>query len=322
MLEFTSFIILYASAILSIIFSLKLRYIYILFVILHFVIVRYAGFDADINVYASVVHFDLYGFYYWREPIIWFGLKYVNEYMPSIELTFLFFDTISIVIIYFAFKKLNLKLGHFFGFFLISPVLLGYENVYRQYHSLVFSVLLVSYVIIGFEKKHGIIALLSGACHNVSLAFTPMFLVFSQTKWHKFVILGSLIFYPILLQYGSSTKSAEADTGSDLALLYIIVITIISATAFLPFKHKNQTIIDIKWSMTICYVISLIGFLILEAGISERFTLFAITINLVFSWYLFERFWKKLSGLITALSVTFASVPILFVDASYFIQTS
>lgn len=303
-------------------YSLKLRLIYITIIAVHFYIVRHAGFDADINTYANSVDFYLYGIYYWKEPLIWFGLQLVNQYTPSIEITFLTFDLLSVLFVYIAFKKTNLKANHFLGFFLLFPVILGYENIYRQYYSTILTILFISFLLTKFSKKYYFIAILAGTSHNVSFAFTPIFSIFSQSVVRKFLIASILIAYPILMQLASTTKSFNVVTGNDLALIYLIILFLTSVSTFLPFSKEGRKILDIRWSVSMSFVICLIGYFILEPGISERFTMFAIMINLFYIWYLFERFWKGMSWLVTISSVTLAFIPMFLVEASFMLESS
>lgn len=331
MTEYTSFIILFCLAIGAAFFSLKLKFYYIPILFLHFSVVRYAGFDADIEVYASSVYFDLSSVYYWREPFIWYGLQYIFQIVKSIEITFLVFDFVSVLVIYFSFKKINLNVGHFFGFFLLAPVILGYQNIYRQYHSAVFLILLISYLLSNFKRRHWLILLLSSSAHNVSLAFLPMFVIFSQSFTRKLMVMSSLLVYPFLLQLAGTTKSFEANTGANLSILYLVALTLLTIIIFLPFDISSRSprraaankaqLIDIRLSTIICFLISLIGLFTFQAGISERFTLVSLIIVIVIVWYLFEKYWPNLSKFVLLTSILMAFIPIFFVDAVSFIKT-
>lgn len=321
-MELLSFLILFSTACLLSLLRVKLHPIHMALLMIHFSIVRYSGFDADIEVYVDAFEADLVGFYYLREPFFWFGGRFVFSLLQSPELTFLVFDCLTILILFFAFNRLDLRAGHFLGFFVLSPIILGYENTYRQYLSEIFSIYLLSVFLSKNGSFHFLSSFLMGASHNVGFAFLPAFFSFSKYQILRLGVLIIVPLYPILLRTASGTKSLEARSGADLATIYIVALTGIFIGITLLHNHKNAFFLRAILASSVALILSISGSIILDSGISERFTTFALIINIVIFWWICERRLQNLKSLPVLLSVVFGFLPIFFVEAVYMLNTS
>lgn len=320
-MELLSFLILFGTACFLSLIRVKLHPIYIVVLLIHFGIVRYSGFDADIKVYVDAFEADLIGVYYLREPFFWFGGRFVFSQLQSPELTFLLFDCLTIVLLFFAFKRLGLRAGHFIGFFVLSPIILGYENTYRQYLSQIFAIYLLSSLLSKNGRLHFLPSFLMGASHNVGLAFLPAFFNFSKYQFLRLSFLIIVPIYPILLRIASGSKSLEVSSGANLETIYIVALTGILIVIVLLFSRKNALFLNAVVASTITLIFSISGIVMLDSGISERFTTFALIVNIVIFWWMCEKRLRNFKSLPVLLSIVFGFLPIFFVEAVYMLNT-
>lgn len=89
----------------------------IIFFIAYSAIMRFSGLDGDMTVYAASLKYDLLNSYYLREPVYWITSRYVYKILQSAELTFMFYDLISFIIILKV--RVNLKLPQYFPYLLL-----------------------------------------------------------------------------------------------------------------------------------------------------------------------------------------------------------
>lgn len=140
-------------------------------------VTRFSGFDIDMQTYSIALKSDSYSIYYLKEPVYWFFSRIIFWVLQSEELTFVFFDIISFYLI-FKSKEL-LKMPQYFPYLLILffPMVMGLNNVYRQYLSVTFFIYFFSVVFSSASMtKKVVFFALSALTHNVAFLFSPVFL--------------------------------------------------------------------------------------------------------------------------------------------------
>ncbi|CAK0764683.1 membrane hypothetical protein [Gammaproteobacteria bacterium] len=94
-------------------------------------VVRYAGFDIDMNTYANALTFNDMQLYYLREPVYWIGSKFIYQVIPEPELVFFIYDVLCISIVLSVCNRLRLPKYFVYLWFCFFPCVMGMQNVFR-----------------------------------------------------------------------------------------------------------------------------------------------------------------------------------------------
>lgn len=256
--------------------------------VIWFIIVRYSGFDIDINTYMEYLDNKatllllINSSYFLREFIFWGS--FIGGYM-LVQDKILILLLIDIIILYFLIKTIiNFKLP-FYSFFLLLcffPNLMGYENIYRQYIATILTLYAIS---IAYKEqfnlqekkiKSYVLLIIAGFCHNVSFLFFPL-LFFLKTK-NKLGFLSSFVIY-MALPFIASSKS-EGETGDVSVLFFLIVVIILYffyiLINFLKINKENLHI------FLFILILTSESVAILTGVASKRIIMFSLNIILIF----------------------------------------
>ncbi|MFV0432055.1 MAG: EpsG family protein [Alphaproteobacteria bacterium] len=142
------------------------------------IITRYAGLDIDMKTYAEALKYDFISLYYLAEPVYWLSSRYVYKILQSEELTFIFYDVLSFLLVLKARKRMEFPQYFPYLFLLFFPAVMGFNNVYRQYLSYSIYLFFMSLVITNAKfMKKSIWLLIAILTHNVAALFSPFFLL-------------------------------------------------------------------------------------------------------------------------------------------------
>lgn len=300
-------------------------FIYFTLLISYSIIVRYAGFDIDMNTYAKTLAFEnLYqSNYYLREPAYWLLSNFLYQKIIGVEqVVFILFDTISFVLIYFAHKNFRTPTYFLYLFIVFFPSLMGFQNIYRQYLSMCFLLLAISYSYNGYNRSF-IFWLLSGLIHNVGFIFLPVLYVFRKEKRYKYYFYVSSLSIFLLLPMVSGSKSHDA-TGLNLGVFYIaITFFVLVAVAFVHLQYNdyastsNYLIFE-----AYLFLILVINVFILGKSQAERVGMLSLSMS---TWVLCKFFSEKFkdSHILSALLFLICVIPtFLFSSAFNMLLTS
>ena len=279
-MELTSYIILIFLSAITILTESKSLYkwIFIPSVLVFMFIVRNAGFDLDLIVYAKEMRSSSIDFYYLREFIFWLGSRLVYYLFQDAFLSFLFMDLIWIITILkignrmASFKKENLNNALLVVLMTSFPFVFGYENIYRQFYATIFALLSYSLV----DKKHYksiFLFIIAFFMHNIVAILIPIFIVkklykFNLTSRVQIAIITSSLFVASL-GIIESLKSVEK-TGLQMGLFYLIIFLILLVVGLIVFK-KNIYVLFEKVPSVFFIVIMMSGLVFLDADmIAER----------------------------------------------------
>lgn len=244
-------------------------------------VVRVSGFDWDINVYAKSMHTETISFYYLKEPVVWFSLRYLYAIIGNEIAVFLFLDFIAFVCIYFTFKSLRLPHYMYVYVFLFFPVFLGYQNILRQFFSEVFFALAL--VLINFKTvRSGFFFLISFLSHNVGAYFLPVLINRYFTDGLKkttFTVL-SILLMALLLYNAKDKNSAGSTSGMELQYVYIFLIFIIYM--FLLFIPRNNGVKTYLSTVGVFLVLNFVAVGFLSSTQSERISMFSLFIVFIY----------------------------------------
>lgn len=269
--------------------------------------IRHSGFDVDAQAYADSMSDDHLNIFVLKEPFVWMGLRYLYQIVEDEIITFIIMDAISFMIIYKALKNFGVNQFAYFAFILFFPVILGMQNIYRQYFAMIFALLAISQLWDG-KKRGWITYLFAILSHNVAAIFLPL-LVCRARKFAKIktVIASALVIAGMV--YFGETKSS-ADTGDDLSLLYIAVLIALFianmvAYRFIISKENKTFLATISLMLMLC---AAANFVTGSAGV-ERIAMFSLVlIYPSLAIFIDERFKQKV--LTRSILVMFSFTPI------------
>ena len=157
--------------------------------------------DGDLSSFVNNMKIkDLFISYYLKEPVFWFGIKFLYGIIGNAGLVFVLIDAIIFVTFYkavaslqiFFQKKINFVNVRYlyYGAFLCYPYIAGMHNHYRQI--LAFSVALYAIGLLKKSiKKPFFIFLTSLAIHNTMVVLLPIFLLLGKHKISSSIIFSA-----------------------------------------------------------------------------------------------------------------------------------
>lgn len=283
-------------------------------------IVRFENFDRDIAVYAfemATGSINLTNTYYLKEPIFWFMIKYVFVLTGSEETTFIIIDMLFLFLTFFFLKKMKVPPYVYFSILAFFPFILGFQNIYRQWTSVVLFMAALAYF--GARPVTGVIASsISALLHNSTIIFAPSPLLKSKRMIIKVLIIPAAILTVYALSLFSSDKG-YLDTGDNIAALYLIIAMIIVAIGVLSLllfpAETDRT--NVVFAIYILFIDVLCWFFF-SPGFSERFS---ISLLIVLYPYLIS--WcdtlTRSNPIVRILIVVLGFVPILLFSTRSFI---
>lgn len=245
-------------------------------------ITRFSGYDIDMNTYELSLNINSFDIYYLREPVYWITSRYIYRFLGSSELTFMFYDLISFIFILKI--RSNLKLPQYFPYLLLLffPMVMGFNNVYRQYLSYCFILYFFSLQFTDSNQiKKWFFLFISIFTHNASAIFAPLAFIIDDKKKlsYKALIssLGVIILLPFVLDSKSNTESGEVAAGVYLVFLSMLFIFY---TASYKFKLVN---INKKFMYMFIYMFLLLttSILLMGSSQSKRVGMYCLVITLV-----------------------------------------
>jgi len=254
----------------------------IIFFITYSAVIRFSGLDGDMTVYAASLKYDFLNSYYLREPIYWITSRYVYKILQSAELTFMFYDLISFIIILKV--RVNLKLPQYFPYLLLVffPIVMGMNNVYRQYlsYTLILYFLSLQFINAGNLKKYFFL-LVAILTHNASAVFAPLAFIINDRNRISYKALASGLGIFILLPYllDSKSVSESGEVGAGVYLIFLFILFLVYAASY-KFRLTN---INKKLLYMFVYMLLLLSMSILLMGSaqSKRIGMYCLIISLV-----------------------------------------
>ncbi|WP_425278508.1 EpsG family protein [Enterobacter hormaechei] len=254
---------------------------FILFLIFS-IIIRTSGYDLDIRGYAVSMKINSMDIYYLKEPVYWLTSRYVYSILKSEEATFVFYDVISFVLVLLTTKKLNLPSYYPYLFLLFFPCIMGMENVYRQYLSMVLSCLFLTYCMLNENNfKIILVGLFAGLTHNVFFLFISIFLLFNKKKGVSLTFVLTSIGFLGAIQLVLSTKS-YSDTGELGAGVYLVMSIVLFLFYCISYQFKFDELSK-KILYLQVYFISLltVSMSLMGSAQSKRVGMFCLVLMLV-----------------------------------------
>lgn len=274
-------------------------------------------FDGDIEDYAQSMSYDSLSLYFLREPVVWFGQRWLYSILKSEYLVFFVCDFIMGIILYKSLRNVRAPQYIFFSVLAFFPFLLGMQNVYRQWVACLIFMLAIS-IQDGRLVISAPLYLLSVLSHNVAGAFLLIFTLKQKIIFRRLILILVSILTPLILLFGSGTKS-EAATGDDLTIPYLVLLCVIG----IFFVLADRLIIrwnvfeDYEFIILLLYI-TLCSVIFLASAGAERVAMFSlILLYPAIGRKIEERFKYKIVLRMSLVILGF--VPILFFGTSKFI---
>lgn len=291
--------------------------LFIFFSMMLSLVVRLTNFDADIQVYAESMRFNQLSLYYLREPVVWLGQRYIFSLLQSDVLVFIFFDFIAFNALYFAFKNYKVPYYAYYSFLIFFPFVLGMQNVYRQWISVIFCLLALSFSYRHYFNRY-ISFLFAGLSHNVAGVFISIFFLVSKNKLEKIIGLVFLLVTPAIVFFASGSKSA-ASTGQNLVAAYVALLIFFSVFMVLSSRLKIRLYERPSYVViSVGIYVSIFGGVFLTSAGAERIAMFSLMLIYphlanFFEWHYKQRF------ILRFIIIIFGFVPIFLFGTRAFL---
>jgi len=295
--------------------------------------------SADIDGYiANMQREEILSFsYYLREPIFWFGIRFLYDLLGDGIIVFIFLDILVFLLIYTSFsickKSFYPSLDSsnlyylFFAALLFFPYVMGMHNIYRQLMATF--VFLIGLGLVGQSRiiKGYLISLIAVLIHNPVGIFLPVLVMSMRNKFFKYfsiiLLAGILIIFQSLLQIESSYlyRESSISIGRNIAYLYLISLTIILVTVlffeFLNQDKQHSVFISIFFILTVTYAYSAFFF---SSEQAQRMVFYTFGILFPFFGFYFESRFKP--KILSRLILFHASIAPLILIYNTTIDTS
>ncbi|MGY3727794.1 MULTISPECIES: EpsG family protein [Cobetia] len=285
-------------------------------------VMRYSGFDIDMNVYVSTLETNVISMYYLKEPIYWVISRYLYDLLGSPEVTFMVYDFLSFIAVLKA--RENIKLPQYFPFlfFLFFPSVMGINNVYRQYLSCCFFVYFMSlmYIEAGYLKRIYSLAF-AFLTHNVAALFSPFLHAGTNRRNISYLTIFFYMAVLVLLPFSLDTKSSS-DTGELGVSIYIVALFSFFMFYILSYRLK----FDCNSKMVLHYFLFILCIMLLSAALmggnqSKRVGMYSLALCLVFVVQAIEDNYKQVK-ITRATIYTILILPTVVFPSSLYMLTT
>lgn len=238
----------------------------------------------DIGTYARAMDNPEYKIhaseiYYLKEPIVWFGQRFLYSIFQNPKLVFISTDISMGLILYFTLRNLKVPQYIYFAILIFFPFITGMQNIYRQWVSNIF--FLYSFSLTWDSKinpKAFFSYILSILSHNVSSIFFPIFFIQKKRIYDNIFWIFTL-FMSILGLYIGADINTPIESGADLSMAYIFLI--FSFCLFLIILDNN-IIKKLKFKeyklIISLFAISIFSFIFIGSVATERISMFSLLI--------------------------------------------
>lgn len=249
------------------------------------VVVRNAGFDADIGNYAEYLKIDSFSIYYIKESVYWLGSRLIFDVIGSELIVFVIYDLLFFILLLLARDKLELPKYFPYLVVLFFPSVMGMQNVFRQFIACGFLLILFVQIINQNKKSSSIIIfLLAGFSHNAAFLFLPILFLKPKSRKISQLFLVASISILIILPVAAGSKSNSV-TGEVPAYMFAVLFTLIilGYLAIFNFNFKNRPPIftQFLYFLFFCYVLMIEGAVVLGAAQSKRLGMLALVLCLI-----------------------------------------
>ncbi|MCM5703663.1 EpsG family protein [Larsenimonas salina] len=345
-LELTGYLGICLLTLLSTLMPKNILTIALMFVaiVVYMGIVRFSGWDYDMYLYATMLHanldFSLDNIYYVREFVYWLGMPLLFDQTGDEVWTFIITDIVWVSFIFYA--VLNKKNDRNIPFFCIPfmvcffPLLMGYENIYRQF----LSSMMVLFAFYGFRNKYIIyvLGMLALFIHNSAIIYLPLLYLYSarrSSSRDKLNPIQLVIFvFTFLVMIGGVYYSSLGDselakssnsTGISLGPAYAALFTLFFLLSVFMSKFNLKNMIRDYAYILYAFISFLIVFPVLGGAQGERVGMMLLIIIIPMFIADFDRLFKdpalrwvsRLAFVLLGLAPTF-----LFSSAFNFLKTA
>jgi len=240
-------------------------------------------------------------FYYTKEPVLWFALKYLYIAFNDVRLVFIFLDLLAFLILFFSLKQFELNKRNklininyiYFLILLHTPIIFGISSIYRQFLSTVF--LLASFSLIYNNKiiKSYIFFILSFLSHNASVVFIYLYFIKSDKQINYIVLLIYLIFLSLFFFFVADSR-VNINIGNKISYLYsmIFIILYLFINTFNRLGNFKDNSLTNKF-LFMSFGFLIIGAVMLSSNLVDRYFLFLITLACPLLAVYFEKYFKN-----------------------------
>lgn len=297
--------------------SLKFGAIFFCLSIIHSVVIRLSGFESDILSYASAMRLTgVPSRYYTDEPVVWLGQRYLYSIVANEAIVFVIYDMMISALVYIGFRSLGAPAYSLLAFMAFFPVILGFQNIYRQL--LAEAALIATLGLWGSGRRSGVLTgLIAAGSHTSSLLFLPAVALLSKSLIMRWAGVAAFVVALMFLQ-SASTGFVTRQTGADFGRAYLLVL-LVGFLVYVVIDRRNL-LLDKKFFYLYSYLVVLACAALLFIGglASERISMFCLCLLYPFACtYIQNRIpGRNITGVIITLG---GFLPILFFGPATFI---
>lgn len=248
-------------------------------VYLSLAIVVRANFDRDINVYASAMSYTSTSLYYLKEPVIWLGQRIVYGFTQDHVITFIIFDIFAGVVLFATLKNFEIPQYGYFSILAFFPFVLGMQNVYRQWISMILFLYSFSFAWNSSGRFRSFIwFLIAVASHHAAAIFLPLLFAGQRKLSGNFIWGLSLCISFAGIFLGTETKS-HGESGADLRMVYLTILGLFIIVLFGLDQGsiKKRRLIEYKIFIGL-FILSAFSAITLSSTGAERVSMFCLMI--------------------------------------------
>lgn len=315
-IEILSFVILGFFAIFFATIKLNNTLYYVIsFIVflIYSIIVRYSGYDTDFRVsYAPAMRSSSLAFYYLKEPVYWFTARFLYGVIQVHQIIFIIIDLACFGLLLYVQK--TLKLPKYFPFLFLGffPVLMGMQNVYRQFIASFFLLVCLANAFHGKNISKFISFIFAVLSHNSSVLLLPLLFISSnKNKRIGILFYGSVLAVFLLVIFKLNNK--QADTGDVNPFIYTLVT--IAVYLFYIISMNKITLDKMNDFIIVTFISSLIIFVTIIAkggGTAKRIGMIGLSILIIFIIRVLEDRYKNKKFMRVLLIITIFFVALIF----------
>ncbi|MFT6734264.1 MAG: hypothetical protein ACJAS9_002459 [Polaribacter sp.] len=248
-------------------------------------IVRSAGFDADIGNYAEYLKINSFSIYYIKEGVYWLGSRVIYDFTDSEIIVFITYDIVFFSLLLVVRSRLALPKYFPYLVILFFPTVMGMQNVFRQFIASGFLLLFFAQVMTSQKMLIKVLTfILAGFSHNVAFLFLPILFLKSKSRKVSLLFLGSSISILVLLPIAAASKSNSV-TGEVPAYMFVVLFSlmVLGYLAVFNFKFKNRPPVFTQffYLLLFCYALIIEASAVLGSAQSKRLGMMSLIVCLI-----------------------------------------
>jgi hypothetical protein len=253
-------------------------------------------------------------FYYLKEPVYWFTSRFLYNLIPVHQIVFIIIDLFCFSLLLYV--QSVMRLPRYFPFLFLGffPVVLGMQNVYRQFIASFFLLVTLASALEGLKYKKYLSFILALLSHSSSILLLPLLFI-RMNKANSYKVVG-VMFYAavmiVLLLVIIKLNEKQFETGAVSAFAYTVVTLVVYS--FYVFSMKvitKEKLVDFI-IVTYVSVMIVVVTIIASGGVAKRIGMVGLSVLIIFIVRVLEDKYKNKIFMRILLIISIYSVALIF----------